>query len=266
LEMRAFTSALSRSSTLRCRFYSPLPPPVFCSSVVRARWLATASTSMPRNSVTTLNLNASVVKVPKLVMGVGGNYAAVLYQAASQKKAVEATEKDVLLLNKAVQDPKVVQLFGNPLSALAFQLTSIKQIAEKLQLNPLTTSFLELVVKKKRGASLAKILSEFAAICESGRGRIDGVITSAKPLTEEHMKEIGKQVNHLASRVFGKTQNVNLTPRIDENIVAGLHVTFGSYEVDLTARTRINDTLTKALVKLRELQALRTKQWNSLVY
>merc|ERR1712146_168262 len=106
--------------------------------------------------------------------------------------------------------------------------------------NEVTAAFVNVLIKNNRLSGLEDVLRAFLDMAKAADGQLDGTITSAHPLSDEHFKLISKQVDQMTKKVLGAgSQSVSLTRKVDPGIFLVFFFCFGNYQLDLSGHTHI---------------------------
>ena len=103
-------------------------------------------------------------------------------------------------------------------------------------------NFLKLLIDKGRIGCLEDILKAYVVLADEKLGIERAVVTSARPLSEEHLQEIKKT---LAAKTGKK---ILLKNTVDPSLIAGIRVTVGNKVTDITMATKI-ESMRNALLK-----------------
>ena len=98
----------------------------------------------------------------------------------------------------------------------------------------MTTTFLKVIFKNKRFASLTSIISQFININAQKRGDVLADITSADELSDKQKDDIK---GHLRTILGDK---LSLDFKVDKKIIGGLIVKVGSKMIDASLVNKIN--------------------------
>jgi len=169
------------------------------------------------------------------VAGIARRYAGALFDLALEAGAIEATEKDLKTLRAAIDAGADFRSFlKSPVYGAEDQMRAITAIADKAALSSLTKNFLSLVAKNRRLFALEPMTAAFFAILAEHRGEMSAEATSATPLNDEQVKRLRTEIE----TIVGKA--INLTTRVDPDLLGGLVVKVGSTMVDSSLKTKLN--------------------------
>ena len=104
------------------------------------------------------------------------------------------------------------------------------------------TNFIKLLLENRRVGVLPEIAEHFEALKADIENSVDAVVTSAAPLSEARMQEIGASLKARLGR------EVKLISKIDKNLIGGAVIRAGDVVIDGSLRARL-EGLAHALVK-----------------
>ena len=161
-------------------------------------------------------------------------YAEALMSLAQEQNNLEAIANDVRLIGDTLADSvELSQLFASPLIGANVKKGVIENVFGS-QVNPVTKSFLLLLVDRKRIAFLAEIVNEFKALLRV----IDKValaeITTALKLSKAQEDSICDRVKSMTS-----ANSVELAVTINPELIGGVIIKVGSQVVDASIRGQL---------------------------
>ncbi len=173
---------------------------------------------------------------------VARRYARALFHAAQKLNRVDAVQNDlVTLVSLWNQNPTLEKALESPLFPADKKNALIDQLFAK-DTEPLTRSFLHLLVEKRREEILRTVQEEFRILSDEARGLVRAEATVAAPLTDMDHAAL---VKGLQTRT-GK--QVELNVRVDPIILGGVVVRMQDTVIDGSVRG--------ALERLREQMLL----------
>ena len=176
-----------------------------------------------------------------IVAGLSGRYATALFGLATDGKALGAVAASLASLSQALREsPDLATLTTSPVIDRAQAASAIHAAAVQLGLDPLTTSFLGVLAKNRRLASLPAIIADFNKLAAAQRGEVTAQVTSAHPLSDDQVVALKAKLR------AGLGADAALDLRVDPEILGGLIVRTGSRLIDSSLRTKL-DTLATAM-------------------
>jgi len=164
-----------------------------------------------------------------------GRYASALFELASEKGVVTAVESDLDALGAALAaTPDLAALIRNPRVGREAAARAMDAVGGVIGLSELTKNFIGILAGNGRLAALPEIVRAFAAIAAAQRGEVTAEVTSAHPLTEEQLAQLGAKLKAREGK------EVKIKAAVDPEILGGLVVRIGSRQIDSSIRTRLN--------------------------
>ena len=162
-------------------------------------------------------------------------YASAFYDLSSEKKSVEDSLEDLLIMQKYINNSNDFKLLINsPLIESKEKLKIINEVLSKHNFKKLTSNFIYTIAKNKRINFLSSIIEKFVSINKSKRGDIIVDITSADELLSNQKSELENKL----SSMLGKKLFINF--KVDKKIIGGLIVKIGSKMIDSSLKSKIN--------------------------
>lgn len=164
-----------------------------------------------------------------------GRYASALFDLAQEQNSVAAVEADLEQLRAALAaTPDFADLIRNPIISRDAAGKATDSVAELLGLSALTRQFLGVLAANGRLAALPRIIDAFAAIAAAARGEVTAEVTSAHPLSDGQLAQLGEKLKAREGK------DVKIRASVDPDILGGLVVKIGSRQIDSSIRTRLN--------------------------
>jgi F-type H+-transporting ATPase subunit delta len=161
-------------------------------------------------------------------------YAKALFGIAQETGRVDAVRAELDGLLDAIERvPALADVFVRPLHPAPERRAALRQLAGPLGLSPLLANFCAYLIDQRRTRDLGAIRDEFVRLAEEAAGRLVGEVATAAPLD-------GAQLDRLRdalSRRLGRT--VELTVRVDPNLVGGVVARVGDLVFDGSLRSQL---------------------------
>jgi F-type H+-transporting ATPase subunit delta len=175
---------------------------------------------------------------------VSDSYAKALVELADEKNTLEQVHSDVDAIAALVKEnQKFADLMYNPVVDADKKKAVIQEIAKGAGFQKYTTNFLKLLVTKDRVNLLNEICESFEEqYCVLTDTQV-ATLRSAVKLEQEQQFLIAKKLQELTG-----SKNIKLKPIIDQSLIAGFVVEYGSSQIDLSIRGQIEkvaDELTR---------------------
>ena len=164
-----------------------------------------------------------------------GRYALALFGLARDQKQLEAVGASLSTLRQALaESPDFRALTTSPLVSREESVRAAAAAGETLKLDPLTQNFLGVLAQNRRLAQLGNVIRAFNTLAAQHRGEVTAEVTSARPLDDEQVEAIKKNLRARMGRDIAVEMNV------EPAILGGLVVKIGSQRIDGSIRTKLN--------------------------
>jgi F-type H+-transporting ATPase subunit delta len=165
---------------------------------------------------------------------VARRYALAIFGLARERNVVAAVGSDLRAALAAItSDDSARRFFVSPVidrgvkeKVFATSFASLNEIALHSVL---------LLVRKRREALLAPIVTQYEALALADTGREPLEITSARPMAPAELNDLVARL----SRLYGKTFDVRQT--VQPALLGGLRITMGDRRVDGTIAGRLDE-------------------------
>lgn len=175
---------------------------------------------------------------------VAKRYARALFDVALEKKAIDATEKELAqVVNTIEENEGFRKLLSHPKITAAEK----KQMVETLFANEIsatTGNFLNIVLDRGREKDLDQILASFIEMANEIRGIADATVITAKSLNDNEVKQLAD--------AFGRQLNKKLRVKTEVNpaLIGGVVVRIGDRLYDGS----ISGKLARLTQKIKQAQ------------
>jgi F-type H+-transporting ATPase subunit delta len=168
-----------------------------------------------------------------------GRYATALFELARDGQAIDAVEKSLSGVAKAIgESADLKALTSSPVLTRADGTKAIAAVAKSMKLDPLTTKTLGVLAQNRRLNQTAAVARAFSTLAASHRGEVTAEVTSAHALSASQMSALAAK---LKARVGS---DVAIQTKVDPSILGGLTVKIGSQMIDTSIKTRLNSLAT----------------------
>jgi ATP synthase F1 delta subunit len=159
-------------------------------------------------------------------------YAAALFGAAKDRGKLDAIRDQLGQFVDSLAENREMQLFlFSPYFNSAEKIEGLKRAVTDAE--PELINFLELLLEKGRMPAIYRIRRQYDALWNKENKRLGVTVTSAVELDPEVAKRIGKEIEEQT----GNT--VELTSRVDPDILGGLVLQVGNMVLDTSIRNRL---------------------------
>jgi len=161
-------------------------------------------------------------------------YARSLFEVAKEQDKLDEVREQLGQLADAVDQTRELQLF---FFSPYFSTEEKKQGLDRAidGADPIVHNFLELLVEKHRMPALFRIRREFDRLWEQEHQLLPVTITSAVALGDETVRSIGDAIGQQTG------QRVELTTKVDPDVLGGLVVRVGNSILDASIRNRLEN-------------------------
>merc|ERR1711904_417009 len=182
---------------------------------------------------------------------VGLQYARALIDLAQSKDDLDAIHSDINILSVVMKEnTELRDLMVNPLISADKKTNLIKKISVEGSFNHYTTTFLNLLVDKGRIDCIIETFESFESLYCAATNTQVAIVKSAVALEEEQQFLIAKKIKELA-----RSKSVKIKPYIDETLIGGFVVEYGSNQIDLSVRGAF-ERVRKELKKFEHLNKI----------
>jgi F-type H+-transporting ATPase subunit delta len=162
------------------------------------------------------------------------NYARAFLQAAPPDYDVGAfLERADAIARAIVSDARLKGFFSSPSIPLEPKTKALQELGRRVGLDEFGERFLRLLVRRRRLADLAVILSAIRVEWDRKSGIVDARVTVASPVGPDEQASLAEAL----SRAVG--QPVRLSTEVDGRILAGFVARVGSQVFDASVRNAI---------------------------
>ena len=162
-------------------------------------------------------------------------YASALYDLAFEENCIEKIILDLKkIINYNDENKDFSLLLKNPLISIKDKKNVLNYIFKNNKAHIIVDKFIEIVSKNKRFSLLVNIINRFIDIENEKRGSVKTEIISAKNLDDSQKDKIYKQ---LQSKLG---QKLSVKYNVDESIIGGLIIKYGSTMIDSSLINKIN--------------------------
>ena len=159
-------------------------------------------------------------------------YAKALFQSALEKKILDRVNQDMILVLSLCKVPELKELLSNPVIRPSKKTEVLHSVLGK-DLNPLSLSLIDLVVRNGRERYIPAIARVFVHDTKEHNGITESVLTTAVKIDTE----IRNQVSDLIEKIF-KTK-VDLKENIDDSIIGGFILKVEDNYIDASLRNKL---------------------------
>ena len=162
-------------------------------------------------------------------------YAQALYDAAEEKKCLDAVLRNVDELLKAYPDYQdSVAFLANPLWEIDDKIAALKAVAQKLKLHDEVLNCLEIVAQNNRFAEYRLILQAFRQIYFEKHNIAEVDVESVLPLSSAQDAALKTNLKSFLKK------DILINYHINPDIMGGLVVSYNSEMIDDSLKGKLN--------------------------
>ena len=155
---------------------------------------------------------------------------------AIEQGKLDRVYEDINAFAEATKNRDLVLLLKSPIVKSDKKEKVLDAIFQD-KIDPLTNSFLHIIVRKGRESQLAEIAHEFINQYRENKGISIVNITSTEPLSEETLSSIRKKLTD-----SGLTRgNIQFTTSIDKNLIGGFIISFEDKLYDASVKHQLDE-------------------------
>lgn len=172
-------------------------------------------------------------------------YAEAIFSLAREQETLVQWTSDLSTIAAFVSEPDVARVLGSTRVPAAEKLRLLSAALEG-EVSPLAWNLVRLLHHRGKITLAPEIRDAFQELVDASRGVAHAVVTTAVPLTDEERRAVEAKL----SSITGK--QVDVTPVVDESIIAGIVARIGDQLIDGSTRSRL-----QALKRRLEAGAVR---------
>jgi F-type H+-transporting ATPase subunit delta len=168
-------------------------------------------------------------------------YARSLFEVAQEQKKLEQVHDQLGEFADALDETRELQVFFfSPYFSTQEKKDGLKKAVSGTE--DILENFLELLIEKHRMPAIFRVRRELDRLWEKENKLLPVEVTSAIELDKKTVKDIGDRIGDETG------QKIELTERVDPDILGGLVVRVGNSIIDASIRARL-DSLRKQVAK-----------------
>jgi ATP synthase F1 delta subunit len=159
-------------------------------------------------------------------------YARSLFEVASEQDKLDEIREQLGEIADAVEhDRGLTTFFFSPYFSTEEKKEGLHKTVEGAE--PILMNFLELLLEKHRMPFIHRIRRDFDALWREERKLLPVHLTSAVELDDEVVRSLGDRISEKTGR------KVDLTARVEPNIIGGIVLRVGNSILDASIRNRL---------------------------
>jgi len=159
-------------------------------------------------------------------------YAEALFDVAKDKGKLDAVRAEMAQFVDAVDGNRELQVFFfSPYFSSAEKVAGLKRAVSDADAE--LVNFLELLIEKQRMPEIFRIRRQLDELWKQENRRIDVTVTSAVTLEPSVVEKVGEEIERQTG------QKVELSSRVDAEILGGIVLQVGNKVLDASIRSRL---------------------------
>ena len=167
---------------------------------------------------------------------IASRYAKSLLDLAIAQDKLDVVSKDVTAFVEAVKNRDLALLLKSPIVKSDKKEKVLDAIFSD-RIDPLTNSFLHIIVRKGRESQLAEIAQEFINQYRENKGISIVNIVSAEPLSEDTLSSIRKKL--VESKMT--RGNIEFRTSVDKTLIGGFVISFEDKLYDASVKHQLDE-------------------------
>lgn len=168
------------------------------------------------------------------VFTVASRYAKSLIDLSKEKGKLDVVKGDIeQFIGVLKENPELVAVLRNPIMKTD-KKKSILQALFKDKIDPMISSFFDILINKGRGGILYDIALEFIREYNEVKGIVKATVVSASKLSDENFNQLKSQI---AQQINAE---VILNNTVDPSLIGGFVVKVGDRQVDASIAGKLN--------------------------
>ena len=161
-------------------------------------------------------------------------YAKALLQLSLEKNILEESYNDMMLLDSVCFESKELSLLlKSPIVKTDQKIKIFHEIFTN-KITPLSISFMNIIMSKKREYLLEGIAKKFIDLYRNEKNIETAIVTTATPISEELKNEI-------ITYITTKNNKVELKEVVNKDIIGGAIIRIGDKELDASISSEISE-------------------------
>jgi F-type H+-transporting ATPase subunit delta len=162
-------------------------------------------------------------------------YAAAFFDLAEEKGILESSSADMTLLgNVCTANPDFVRMLQNPVVNADKKKKVVSQVFAA-SVNPVSLSFMNLMIRKRRERYLPAITEAFSDLFKAWKGIKTAYVTSAVPLEAKEKAGILEIIAKLTDKKIDLVENLNAS------LLGGFVINVDNFQLDQSISTKIKE-------------------------
>eukprot|EP01024_Parvocaulis_polyphysoides_P059110 TRINITY_DN6380_c0_g1_i4.p1 TRINITY_DN6380_c0_g1~~TRINITY_DN6380_c0_g1_i4.p1 ORF type:complete len:229 (-),score=29.70 TRINITY_DN6380_c0_g1_i4:320-1006(-) len=181
---------------------------------------------------TVLPLRSLTIMKSTNLTSLATSYATALIDLSQEKNVLEEVHTDMDTLQHVLKkDQGLSNFFGNPMISEDKKCAVLDKIAGQANFSVFTTNFLKLLVERGRMEAIEEIFEQFdLEYCKLTDTQV-AILRSVVKLEADQQMSLAHKIKELSG-----SKNIRLIPMIDESLIGGFVIEYGSSRIDLSVK------------------------------
>ena len=176
-----------------------------------------------------------------IATGMAGRYALALFSLAQESGQGQAVAGQLAQFDSlAAQSADLTRLIRSPVFSASDQLKALNAVMAQAGIDGIAANFVRLVAAKRRLFAIRDMIATYFKLNDAARGVTRAEVTAAQPLTDAHVAALKDALRTTTGR-----SDVDISVKVNPDILGGLIVKLGSRMVDGSLRTKLNTIRTR---------------------
>jgi F-type H+-transporting ATPase subunit delta len=160
-------------------------------------------------------------------------YAKALFSFAREANSFDVLKRDIELLYQCIQEiPELQFVIQSPVIKVREKIRLFEE-SFRNSFDPLTFSFINLVISRRREEFLAGISRYFLVLLKTEQGIQSAELVTAAPLDET----IRQSILRFITRKFNKT--IELHEKVEDKLIGGFVLRVGDHQIDASIASKL---------------------------
>ncbi|XP_063676832.1 ATP synthase subunit O, mitochondrial-like [Bolinopsis microptera] len=183
-----------------------------------------------------LSTASEFIRGPVQVFGIEGRYAHALYSAATKAGSADAIESQLNSLQGAIDSVSGVKEYLTlPVCSKEEKKSTLGGAFDEAGIDPLIGNMVSTMIDNKRSANISGVVGAFNTIMAAQRGEVPCKVTSAAPLSDEHLDSLKGALGSFLK----PNEKLLLDTATDASLIGGMVVEIGDKRVDMSTASKI---------------------------
>jgi len=164
---------------------------------------------------------------------VSRRYSKALFQLAQEQRQEEAIGQEIEQFLNAYANSPLHTVLTNPAFSLEKRKNILAEVAKSLQLSPLSTHFVSMLLDRDRLPYLSFIVAYYRRFLNEIQGRVEATVVASSPLDATMLERLRQTVHGISGK------EVVLHEKSDPALLGGLLVELEGKIYDGSVRTQL---------------------------